>query len=184
MSIADELAKLEELRRRGTINDAEFAQAKAALLRGGAGGLPDAATGRRLELLEHQNRLAQLDREWETERQQYLVKDRYGHAHVPTRGGSMGGGLVLVGFGTLWTIGAFIMAVNGSEFIGRHPQGGDAWAMLPWIFPIFGIFFVVAGAAMSISAYGKAERYEKAHRDYQHHRAEVLAEIDRYPEYR
>jgi hypothetical protein len=36
MGIADELTKLEDLHRRGVLNDAEFEQAKAAVLAGGA----------------------------------------------------------------------------------------------------------------------------------------------------
>jgi phage shock protein C len=36
MSIADELAKLDELRTRGLLSDAEFQQAKTRLLEGGA----------------------------------------------------------------------------------------------------------------------------------------------------
>jgi len=77
MSLVDELTKLEELRRSGALSDAEFTKAKAALLN-------EAPAGRGLELGEHladqlaevkyQNELAQVDREWESERQQYLIR--------------------------------------------------------------------------------------------------------------
>ena len=42
MSLADELAKLEDLRRTGALTDTEFAQAKAKLLAGGAPAASDA----------------------------------------------------------------------------------------------------------------------------------------------
>ena len=42
MSLADELAKLEDLRRTGALTDAEFARAKAKLLAGDAAPATDA----------------------------------------------------------------------------------------------------------------------------------------------
>src|SRR5437868_14334326 len=108
MSIADELGKLEELRRSGALSEAEFAQAKPVLLSG-----PRADDGQQLgqDLAEQiaevrrQNELARIDREWEAERQQYLIPYRYrtGKWQVPTTG--MGIRLAVVGgvFGLLWT---------------------------------------------------------------------------------
>ena len=46
MSLADELARLEELRQRGVLSDDEFARAKARILDGAAGAPALAAVGR------------------------------------------------------------------------------------------------------------------------------------------
>ena len=96
--MADELQKLEDLRRGGTLSDAEFQQAKATLL-SGAAAPAEQPLGRHLsdQLAEvrYQNELTRIDREWEIARQQYLVADRYGHRHVPTVG--MGIGTAVIG---------------------------------------------------------------------------------------
>src|SRR5262249_24765837 len=115
VSIADELLKLEELRRGGSLTDEEFARAKAALL-AGASAPPGEPVPQHLadQLAEvrYQNELARVDREWETERQKYFVTDRYGRRQVPTSG--MGIGMAIGGgiFGVLWTVMA--IAITGS----------------------------------------------------------------------
>src|SRR4051794_11923089 len=97
MSLADELAKLADLRRNGELTDAEYERAKAALL-GGAAAAPEqplaAHLADQLAEVRHQNELAQIDREWAMERERYLVADRYGRRHVPTAGGGVGAAVV------------------------------------------------------------------------------------------
>lgn len=179
MSLADELAKLEELRGKGALSESEFAAAKKTLLAeaapSAAPALPADALAAQLEEVKFQNELAQLDREWELEREQYMVAGRYGHRYIPTAAGSAFGGLLVVGFGILWTVIAFIMAVSGSRFLAEHPMAGPAESMIPWIFPCFGILFVIAGAVMSVKSHAQAQKYEQAHANYQRRRRELLA---------
>jgi hypothetical protein len=181
MSIADELAKLEELRRSGALTEAEFASAKKALLAAPAApaAAPEPALGdhlaAQLDEVRFQNELAQLDREWEIERERYTVAGRYGVRYVPTTGGAAVGGLLVVGFGIIWTIMAFVMAQGGSRFLANHPMAGESESMIPWLFPIFGVLFIVAGVVMTVSAHAKAQKYEQAHAAYQRRRRELLA---------
>jgi hypothetical protein len=93
MSIADELTKLEELRRSGALSDVEFAKAKAALLSGSSGQTEQPLAqhlSEQLAEVKHQNELARIDREWEIEQAQYLIVDRYGGRHIPTAGMGIG----------------------------------------------------------------------------------------------
>src|SRR5205085_1477539 len=100
MSLADEIKKLEELRWNGTLTDDEFARAKASLLAAhGAPAEPAAAGGDaavagnlagQLAEVRYQNELARIDREWEAEKEQYAVTDRYGRRQLPTTGMGIG----------------------------------------------------------------------------------------------
>src|SRR5262245_42739651 len=107
MSIADELSKLEDLRRRGVLSEPEFAQAKASVL-AGTSAPADSPLAEHLadQLAEvrYQNELAQIDREWEIERQNYLVADRRGVRHIPTTGASLASAGLVGVFGIFWTI--------------------------------------------------------------------------------
>src|SRR5690348_5211282 len=102
MNLADELQKLQELHRSGALTDEEFAAAKAAVL---AKGNTEAAAPTEPVLKEHldevkrQNQLAQLDREWQNEREQYMIQGRNGMRMVPTRAMSVIGGVVVAVFG-------------------------------------------------------------------------------------
>src|SRR5262245_8985407 len=96
MSVADELRKLQELHGSGALSDEEFARAKQAVLERAEGG-EEAGRGvqQQLDYLKQQNELMQLDQDWDRERQQFLVADKHGHQQLPTKTGSVVGGLVL-----------------------------------------------------------------------------------------
>lgn len=171
MSLVDELAKLEELRRRGALSESEFAQAKAALLSGAPGG-SDQQLGQHLadQLAEvkYQNELAQIDRAWEMERQQYLIRGQHGTTHVPTAG--MGIGTAIFGsvFGIFWTIMAVSITSGGPDF------GG--FSAVKAFFPLFGIVFTVAAIGYGMYAYSRAQKYQDAFAAYQARRARVRPE--------
>ncbi len=168
MSIADELAKLEDLRSRGALTEAEFAQAKAALLSGGAAA-PDAQLGQHLseQLAEvkYQNELARLDREWEMERQNYYLTDRYGRRQLPTPGMGIAVAVIGGGFGLLWTV--FAAAITGSA-----PDEGP-FSVVKVIFPLFGVLFIVIAIGYGIYAYNRARAYQRAYQAYQARRRNV-----------
>lgn len=156
MNISDELEKLRTLLQDGTLTPQEFEVAKQRVLNGPA----PAESTRHLEEIKQQNEIAQLDREWAIERENYMITGRYGSRHVPTKSGSVIGGLVIVGFGTFWTIMAATMT-----------QGG------PWpvagLFPLFGVMFVLGGAAMSIRGFVQAGKYADAYQRYQVRRQDL-----------
>lgn len=172
MSLADELKKLDDLRRDGTLTDAEFAKAKAALLAappgGGDGGAVAEHLSDQLAEVRYQNELAQIDREWEIERRQYLVTTNYGRQQVPSR--AMGIGMAVVGgvFGIFWTI----MAVT---ITGSAPDHGP-FQVTKVVFPLFGIVFICAAIGYGIYCVNRAEAYNKAFARYQARRAAVKPE--------
>jgi len=160
MTIADELSRLQELRVQGALTDAEFAQAKAALLASYSRGRPaerDTPPSASLDDIRFQNELARLDREWELEREKLMVTGRNGGRHIPSEGSNVFGGIVIGVFGLLWT-----MAV--------------AYIDPTDIFPLFGIVFVIFGISLCANGFKKAGEYRQAEQEYQERRAKLLAQ--------
>jgi hypothetical protein len=151
---------LHDLRARGALTDEEFAAAKAAVIARGTdegGPTVEPALYARLAELEWQAEVARLDREWDLERERYLVSGRHGHRSVPSRGMSVLGGVVMVGFGAVWT--ALAASMRG-----------------PGLFPLFlaGVVMILAGVGIGISTYSKAVAYERAQDDYRRRRSLLL----------
>ncbi len=168
MSLADDLQKLEELHRNGSLNAAEFAQAKAALLTGSQAPT-DGQLGQHLSEqladVRYQNELAQLDRAWQIEQQRYLIADRYGRRLVPTPGMGIGGAVIGGVFGVFWTIMAF--AITGSA-----PDVGP-FSVAKVIFPLIGVLFTGAAIGYGIYCYNRAQQYQRAFQAYQTRREAV-----------
>ena len=163
MNIADELRKLQELRCDGALTDAEFAAAKAAVLANNTESSDHAdssAFGSHLEEIKRQNEVARVDREWELERENYMITGKHGHRFLPQRGMSVIGGVFIVGFGIFWTA----MAASA---------GGGVGGVFV-LFPLFGVLFILMGVGMSIYSYSKATQYEQAYQRYQHRRARLM----------
>src|SRR5438045_1929994 len=99
MSLVDELQRLDELHQNGSLTDAEFAQAKANLLAKPSDSGHHQQMAEQLQEVRYHNELARIDREWEMERQQYLITTKYGRLIVPTRGMAIGVIVVAVLFG-------------------------------------------------------------------------------------
>ena len=172
MSFAEELQKLEGLRWNGTLTDAEFAQAKAALLAklSHPPALPPDATaaaklGEQLAEVRYQNELERIDREWEAEKERYTVPGQNGRREIPTAGGGIAGGVIIGVFGTFWTLMA--LAITG----GAPSQGPFALAKV--FFPLFGVAFTVGGIWLGVHTYKKAALYNQAFEAYQKRRAAV-----------
>jgi DNA-directed RNA polymerase subunit RPC12/RpoP len=114
--------------------------------------------------IAHEQELARIDREWEVERQQYLITNRQGVPQVPNATMSVIGGIVITVFGIIWTV---IASSITSSFPGEMAGGFVS------CFPLFGVLFVVAGIAVSIYSYQKALAYQQAYAQYQQRRAAV-----------
>jgi hypothetical protein len=170
MSIADELQKLEELRRHGSLSEDEFARAKALLLSEAA--CPAAPPGRTLadpvSELRYQNELARVDREWAMEREKYFVAGRYGRRQLPTKGMGVGVAAVSGVFGVMWTILAIVITGSAPDF--------GPFAVAKVVFPLFGVGFVVAGISFGAYCYSRSQEYEKAHAAYQSRRNAIRPE--------
>lgn len=168
MSLADDLTKLEELRRTGALSDAEFVQAKAKLLSGDAPAASDGVAenlAAQLAETRYQNELERIDREWQIEREKYMVAGRYGRRHVPTVGmgrfTALGGGI----FGVFWTVMAFTITSGAPDF--------GPFAIARVFFPLFGIAFTIGAIVYGIHHSGRAEAYNQAFAAYQRRRAAV-----------
>jgi hypothetical protein len=116
-----------------------------------------------LETIRLQNELERIDREWESEREQYMIRGRHGSGITPGAGSAIAGvvgGLAAAAFGVFW----MSMAASMSA---------------PAFFPLFGLVFIaiaLGGAAYTVL---KTVLYTGAERDYQQRREEILAQLDR-----
>ncbi|MBW4622036.1 MAG: SHOCT domain-containing protein [Cyanosarcina radialis HA8281-LM2] len=107
MSISDEIEKLKALYEAGTLSREEFELAKHQVLSG-------TARSDNLEELRIQNQIAQLDREWELERENYMATGKYGCKYIPGKVESLIGGIFIVCFGIFWTFTAASMTGFGA----------------------------------------------------------------------
>ena len=105
---------------------------------------------------ENEDELARIDREWDRERERYMVHRRNGRRYVPSAAAAVVMGVLGVGFGLFWTV------------ITLNLGGGLSGA-----FPLFGVLFVCLAAGISIHQFNKARRYQAAYEAYQRRRAEA-----------
>lgn len=157
MSIADELRKLQELHKAGSLTNEEFATAKANVLSGNPS--PDPVLKEHLEEIKEQNELAALDRSWTAERERYMMSGRYGNRYVPNKGSSLILGFVVTLGGMVWTTMAAQMGA-------------------PKFFLAFGVLFILAGVCLSAYSYKKALDYDKAYARYQRRRADLTRSFE------
>jgi hypothetical protein len=164
MSLADDLAKLEELRHSGALSESEFAKAKQAILSGSLNADQHQLDEHLVEV-KYQNELNRIDREWDIERQQYFITNRAGVRGIPTTTdgtvSAVAGGV----FGTLWTILAISMTSSG-------PDAGP-FSLVKVIFPVFGVIFTAAAIGYGVNAYNKAQKYQRAFWAYKGRRSRV-----------
>ncbi|CAN5206797.1 hypothetical protein BH23VER1_BH23VER1_30320 [soil metagenome] len=96
-----------------------------------------------LKLLKLQNELEQLDREWASLREGFMVSGKDGHRSIPNAGASVFGGALAIVFGIVW------MAVASS-------MGA------PGIFPLFGLVFIAVAVFGMVSSTRKAGAHRSA----------------------
>jgi hypothetical protein len=170
MSLADDLAKLEDLRRTGALTDAEFAQAKAKLLTGDATPANDSVVeklGEQLAETRYQNELARIDREWQMEREKYMVTAKHGRRYIPTT--NMGWATAIFGgiIGAVWTIMAIVM----SSAMAERRMADDGFEVVRVLLPLIGLAVTAGAIAYGIHLIKKAEAHNKAFAAYQKRRA-------------
>jgi hypothetical protein len=114
-----------------------------------------------LERLRIDSELARVDRDWEREKESYMITGKHGHKRIPTTTGSVFGGIVIVVFGIFWT--AIASSMSG---------GPGAFSF----FPLFGVVFILFGLGMSIYSFSKASDYKRAERAYRRRRSSLINE--------
>ena len=113
---------------------------------------------RDVEILKLQNELEQLDREWATEREQFLDTGKNGAKTEPGGAGQVIMGIVGVGFLLFWIGGAINMGA-------------------PIFFPIAGIVGLVLLIAGTVNSQMKANGLTVAEQEYKDRRAKILRKI-------
>jgi hypothetical protein len=162
MNVVEELERLQELYRNGTLTEEEFRQAKAAILAKAAEGQSTENTQalhQQLEELQKQNAIIKIDKDWLEERTQHMWQDDFGNAREPKE--------------WMWKFVAIFGTIFGiCMFVSAIPVGGAAVAVAG----VFALIIIVAFAGCSAWYYSKYDRYKKAHAAYQERRAAALKE--------
>lgn len=115
------------------------------------------AMARQLAELRHHAELERIDREWEQERRQYLTTTKDGQTHEPNAIGAVVMGVVVIGFGLLFSV-----------------TSGSMGA--PFFFPVVGLFFCGLGVYLIVMGPKQAQRFRAAQEAYRRRRAAVSVE--------
>ena len=113
----------------------------------------------KVKVLELQNDLEQLDREWDSRRDSLFVRDKRGNASALSAAGSLIGGMMMVGFGILW--------IGMAESMGA-----------PAFFPLFGIVFIGIAIYNMVNGTTKAGSYHSEQSAYEVRRQMLLKRIE------
>lgn len=173
MNLIDELAKLDQLHKSGSLTSDEFQLAKSRILNSEELPVNNDSISDDLHTddLHIANLLSQLDREWEIERERYMIMGKYGQKFIPDRTTSLVGAVVIATFGVLWTCVAIGMGFVGGGILGSN----ILLRLVSVIFPLFGILFTAFAVYMGLNGVKKAEAYEKAQTQYRSRRRAILA---------
>ena len=108
-----------------------------------------------VETLKLQGRLERLDREWMLEREQYMVGDKDGRRHFPSKRRGILSLLMIIGFVILWM--AIVQSVPTC---------------------LVGLLFIVLVVVTFLTRMQKADQYERRRRHYEREREAILREIE------
>jgi len=163
MSIADDLQRLQSLRRDGALSDAEFAQVKAAILAGSSSSL-DSNTiedlAKQLAEVRYQIELMRIDAEWSAERRKYFIINTWFRSDVPSIIGALWIGLTGAGVGIIMMIYVFIFRFSTDLS-----------------FPLFcGALVTLAGIGGGFLYYIRAVQYARAFEAYRRRRNTIRPE--------
>jgi LSD1 subclass zinc finger protein len=131
-----------------------------------------------LEAIRLQNELERIDREWQLQREQFMVRSKDGSTSVPSETGSAIGSIIAVVFGVFWlfmAVSIFKAADSILPFFG--PLDVPFGCVGPF-FVLFGVVFIVAALAGGFSSAAKARQYRDAEQAYQSQREEILRRLE------
>lgn len=124
----------------------------------------------KLEKLTQQSELEALERNWEAQRQNFVLPNRSGDQPFPTEGAAWMGGAFIVFFGVLWTVMAIAITRSAPNF--------GPFAAAKVIFPLFGLGFIAFGifTAIKIQQVAKKNRknLKEAERAYLRRRESII----------
>jgi hypothetical protein len=151
MGIGDELQHIQDLHEQGALTEQEFSDAKSRAI----GGTLMRQADDIADLQRRQSTsswLEQIDRDWNAELQEYLVRGRGGTQIVPTKSMAVRNTLPngIVGI-TLLVVAAFFHGIS-------------------ILFPILGLSNLMIGIGLGMWIWSKAQRYDNAFASYLHRR--------------
>jgi len=111
-----------------------------------------------LRVIELQNDLERLDREWDRRRESFMITGKDGHRSIPTQAGSVIGGVAMV------VMGLAVLGITSNI-------GGPA--------PLFGIAFIGIAIFAMINGSTKAAGYRSAKSAFTRQRNDLIRQIDR-----
>jgi len=112
-----------------------------------------------LKVIELQNDLERLDREWESQRRGFMIRTKDGHLSEPSSAGSVVFGIILVGFGIVW------ITITGNGH-------------MPGIFPLFGFAFIGLACFNLVRGANKASAYQARRSQYHDERQRLISRLD------
>ena len=112
--------------------------------------------------LERQNEVAFIDRQWEREKQRYMITDEHGRQHLPSEMGAVLTGVAMLVFGVVW-------------LVGTAASGGGPMVVV-------GLLVVLIGLAAAMYQYHTAKDYRTAARRYRQRRKQVYRNDATTPE--
>jgi len=108
-----------------------------------------------VESLKLQSELDRIDREWMLERERYMLHDKHGRRHYPSK---VGGSIMMVfviGFAIFWM------------FMARETT-----------VVLFGFVFIAVAVVMFLVNLSKADQYERRRQQYERRRSQILRRIE------
>lgn len=160
--MSDELQKLEALLQSGTLTPEEFQLAKQRVLEES----PVTEGMGEIEEMKAQLALIQLEREWELERQKYLVSTRYGVKRMPT---------LYVGIVAVLVMLCPGLVIVFVEFFTRYGIQSNRDPSLKFFLLAY-VVILIGVIWSAIREIIKFDRYQKAHPHYMRRRSELLGQ--------
>lgn len=112
-----------------------------------------------LKVIELQNDLERLDREWDNQRNGMLVRGKNGQVAEPSAFASVSGGIVAIVFGVVW--------------LGMASSLGA-----PVFLPLFGLVFIGIAIVMMVTGTAKAAAYQKQQGIYEIRRSQLVHSLE------
>ena len=113
-----------------------------------------------LKVIELQNDLERLDREWDNQRTSLLVRGKNGHVSEPSSVGSMVGGIIMIVFGVFWM--SMVSSMNAPSF-----------------FPLFGLVLIGVAIFNMVTGTAKANAYQNSLHEYEFKRQRLIARLEK-----
>lgn len=111
-----------------------------------------------LRVIELQNELARMDREWEQERESFMVTGKHGHRSLPSKDASA---LSLV-----------VGVIAGLIFLAISSSSGNSS-----VFGFVGLLVVVLSIVQTIKGFSQASEYDRALSLFEDRRADLIRQI-------